>query len=93
MRSLLYSAVATLRIGMQLLKEKENINVTRLLGHGGYFREKGVGQKILASALRTSVAVTETASEGGAYGMALLAAFMAEKDTGLSDFLDGKVLS
>ena len=90
-RSLLYSAVATLRIGMQLLKEKENINVTRLLGHGGYFREKGVGQKILASALRTSVAVTETASEGGAYGMALLAAFMAEKDTGLSDFLDGKV--
>lgn len=94
MRDKLYSAVATLKIGMDILFEKENVKLDMLLGHGGFFKTKDVGQSIMAAALNTDVAVMETAGEGGAWGIAILAAFCAEKsDMTLEDYLDKKVFS
>lgn len=77
-RSLVFGAVVTLKIGMRIL-EHENVRVDSLLGHGGFFKTKPVGQKVLAAALNTPVSVMETAGEGGPWGMALLAAFMANR--------------
>jgi sugar (pentulose or hexulose) kinase len=100
MRSLLFSAMATLKIGMDILTEKENVRLDKLFGHGGLFKTKGVGQKLMAAALKTPVAVMETAGEGGAWGIALLAAYMLQKNTAdesgdsvesLEDFLAQKV--
>jgi sugar (pentulose or hexulose) kinase len=93
MRSLLFSTMASLKIGMDILTEKENVRLDKLLGHGGLFKTKGVGQKLMAAALRTPVAVMETAGEGGAWGIALLAAYLLQKNTGesLEAFLAQKV--
>ena len=95
MRSLLYSAVATLRIGMDILTEQEKVTVNQLLGHGGLFKTERVGQSFMASALNIPVSVMETAGEGGPWGMALLAAYMLEKreNESLEDFLAGKVFA
>lgn len=95
MRSLLYSSMATLRIGMDILVEKEGVELKQLLGHGGLFKTKGVGQRLMAAALNVPVAVMETAGEGGPWGMALLAAYMAHKDETdtLENFLGGKVFA
>ena len=75
MRSLVFSAIATLKIGMQIL-DNENVKTDRLLGHGGFFKTPVVGQKIMASALGTPVSVMESAGEGGAWGIAVLAAYL-----------------
>lgn len=75
MRLQLYTSMATLRMGMDILVQRENIRLARLLGHGGFFKTEGVGQKILADALNVPVTVMETAGEGGAWGMAILASF------------------
>lgn len=93
-RTLLYAAVATLKIGMDLLRV-EQVGVTTLLGHGGLFKTKGAGQALLAAALNTPVAVMQTAGEGGAWGIALLAAYLREKGNGrtLEDFLAKQVFS
>jgi sugar (pentulose or hexulose) kinase len=93
MRVMLYSTMATLKIGMDILTEKERIRLDRLLGHGGLFKTKGVGQRLMASALNVPVAVMESAGEGGAWGIALLAAFRAQKGETetLEDFLRNKV--
>jgi sugar (pentulose or hexulose) kinase len=72
MRTHLFSSVGTLKIGMDILSQ-ENVKLDQLLGHGGFFKTEGVGQKIMAAAMNTSVSVMETAGEGGAWGMALLA--------------------
>ena len=95
MRAQLYGTMATLRIGMDILFEKENIKVNRLLGHGGLFKTKYVGQRLMAGAMNTPVAVMETAGEGGAWGIALLAAYLMqkEKDESLEIYLDSKVFS
>jgi sugar (pentulose or hexulose) kinase len=95
MRTLLYSAMATLKIGMEILTEKENIRLDRLLGHGGLFKTRGVGQGLLASALNVPVAVMESAGEGGAWGIALLAAYLSLKDGAetLEDFLRDRVFA
>ncbi|MDR1043435.1 MAG: ATPase, partial [Clostridiales Family XIII bacterium] len=69
-RSLIFSSMATLKIGMDILTENENVRIDRLLGHGGLFKAKGVAQSLMASALGTSVSVMETAGEGGAWGIA-----------------------
>ncbi|MBR5869085.1 MAG: ATPase [Clostridia bacterium] len=94
-RSALYSATATLRIGMDILMEKEQVRVDSLLGHGGFFKATGVGQKVLASALNTPISVMQTAGEGGPWGMALLAAYMANKEDGesLEAYLANKVFA
>ena len=94
MRANLYSAVATLAMGMKLL-EGENIQVEKLLGHGGLFKTPVVGQKLLAGALNIPVACMETAGEGGPWGMALLAAYMINKNEGetLEQYLDSRVFA
>ena len=80
-RSLVAGAMTSLKIGMDILVE-ENVQIDSLLGHGGYFKTPGVGQKILAAALKTPISVMETAGEGGPWGMALLAAFRANGKDG-----------
>lgn len=91
----LYSAIASLRLGMDILFEQEKVQLDSLLGHGGLFKTPLVGQKLLAGALNTKVSVMETAGEGGPWGMALLAQFMREKEEGqsLEDYLSGSVFA
>jgi sugar (pentulose or hexulose) kinase len=94
MRTHLFSSVGTLKIGMDILSQ-ENVKLDQLLGHGGFFKTEGVGQKIMSAAMNTSVSVMETAGEGGAWGMALLAAYVLNK-TGnetLEDYLNKKVFA
>jgi sugar (pentulose or hexulose) kinase len=93
MRNLIFSTMATLKLGMDILTEKEHIRLDNLLGHGGLFKTKGVGQRLMAGALNTPVSVMESAGEGGAWGIALLAAYMAQGTNGLSleKFLAEKV--
>lgn len=88
----IYSAMATLGLGMETLLEKEKVNIEKIHAHGGLFKVKGVAQQILANALKANVSVTENAGEGGAWGMALLAAYM-DDNMGLSlgEWLDEKV--
>ena len=88
MRAQLYSAVASLKLGMDIL-HGEQVRIDKLYGHGGYFKTKGVGQRVMAAAMNAPVAVMETAGEGGAWGMALLAAYMLRRENGqgLDDYL------
>lgn len=95
MRTILYAALAALKTGIDILTEKEQIRLDRLLGHGGLFKTKGVGQRLLASALDVPVAVMESAGEGGAWGIALLAAYgslKGEHET-LENFLRNRVFA
>ena len=94
-RSLLLSTMATLKIGMDILTEKEQVKVEKLLGHGGLFKTKGVGQRLMAAALDVPVAVMESAGEGGAWGIALLAAYMQRKAAGetLESYLADRVFA
>ena len=92
-RAILFSSMATLKFGMNILTEKEFVRVDRLLGHGGLFKTPGVGQKLMAAVLETPVVVMSTAGEGGAWGIALLASYMKNRADGesLDSFLDSKV--
>ena len=78
MRTHLFSSLGTLKIGMDILF-LEKVQLDQLLGHGGFFKTEGVGQRIMAAAMNVPVSVMETAGEGGAWGIALLAAFMFRK--------------
>jgi len=91
MRTLLYSAMGTLRLGMDTLTEKEGVTIEKLYGHGGLFTVTGVAQRLMAGALNTPVAVMETAGEGGAWGIAILAAYMSGGTGSLDVFLDDVV--
>ena len=93
MRTHLLSALATLKIGLDILIGTEGVEIERLYGHGGFFKTSGVGQTMLSAAVNAPVSVMETAGEGGPYGMALLAAYMIRKEEGesLEDYLDHKV--
>ena len=93
MRTHLLSALATLKIGMDILTDAEKIRIDRLCGHGGFFKTPEVGQRMLSAAVDTPIVVMETAGEGGPYGMALLASYMLNKAEGetLPDYLDNKV--
>ncbi|MDR2792555.1 MAG: FGGY-family carbohydrate kinase, partial [Treponema sp.] len=95
MRTLLFSAMATLKLGMDILTGKERVRLERLLGHGGLFKTKGVGQRLMSAALDVPVAVMDSAGEGGAWGIALLAAYMRLKQEGetLERFLAEKVFA
>ncbi|MCL2404327.1 MAG: FGGY-family carbohydrate kinase [Defluviitaleaceae bacterium] len=92
-RTMLFSSMATLKLGMDILTEEEGVKITQLMGHGGLFTTKGVAQKLMAGALDVPVSVMETASEGGAWGIALLAAYMAHTDMTLDKFLDSCVFA
>jgi sugar (pentulose or hexulose) kinase len=95
MRTHIYSALATLKLGMDILTLKEQVTVDQLLGHGGFFKTEHVGQQLMADALNVPVSVMESAGEGGPWGMALLASYMISKDENekLEDFLVVKVFS
>ena len=91
MRAQLYSAIATLALGMDILK-KENVRISRLTGHGGLFKTPVVGQRFLAAAVNSPVCVMKTAGEGGPYGMALLSAYLtAGRGRTLEMFLEQDV--
>jgi len=79
MRVHLFSALGALKIGMDILFEQEKVKLNQLLGHGGFFKTKEVGQKMMAAAMNVPVSVMETAGEGGAWGIALLASYMLRK--------------
>ena len=87
MQAQIYSALASLNIGMGILKDEE-VAVERICGHGGFFKTEFVGQNAMSAALNAPVTVMETAGEGGAYGIALLALYCLEKKGTLEDFLD-----
>jgi len=84
MRVHLYTALGALKTGLDILFKEEQVAVDSVLGHGGFFKTEGVGQRILAAAMNTPVTVMETAGEGGAWGMAILADYMLRKKDGES---------
>lgn len=93
MRVHLYSSLASLKLGLNILLNEERVQIDRMLGHGGLFKTKGVGQRILAAAINAPVSVMEGAGEGGAWGIALLAAYMQWRRNGetLEDYLAQRV--
>ncbi len=95
MRCHLLSALATLKIGLDILTEEEQVPIDKLYGHGGFFKTPEVGQRMLSAAVGAPVSVMETAGEGGPYGMALLGAYLLNKAEGetLEDYLDNKVFA
>ena len=95
MRANLYASVAVLKVGNDILFNEENVKVDRITGHGGLFKTKGVGQRVLAAALDSPISVMETAGEGGAWGMALLAAFLVNNAAkrNLPDYLEDVVFA
>ena len=95
MRTHLLSALATLKIGLDILTQTEQVAIDRLYGHGGFFKTPEVGQRFLSAAVGAPVSVMETAGEGGPYGMALLAAYMLWREEGetLPDYLDHRVFA
>ena len=95
MRTHLYAALATLKMGMDILLVDEKVTIDQIYGHGGLFKTKGVGQRIMAAAIRTPVSVMETAGEGGAWGIALLAAYSAFAPEGelLETYLNDRVFA
>ena len=95
MRVHLYTSLGALKTGMDILLKKEHVKVDSILGHGGLFKTKGVGQRILAGAMNAPVSVMETAGEGGAWGIALLASYMRCRQEGetLDAYLANKVFA
>ena len=95
MRMHLYSALAALKSGLDILINEEGVKVDKMYGHGGYFKTKGVGQKFAAAAIHAPVSVMETAGEGGPWGMAILASFADGRNQGekLEDFLNRKIFA
>jgi len=89
-RAQLFTSLCALRTGLDVLTEKEGVVVDEIRGHGGFFKTAHVGQRIMAAAIKMPVSLLETAGEGGAWGMALLAAFSIRenRDLDLPDFLD-----
>ena len=95
MRAHLYGAIGVLKLGNDILFNEEHVRVDRIMGHGGYFTTPQVGQRMLAAALNSPISVMETAGEGGAWGIALLAAYVVNNHDNLSlaDYLDQVVFA
>ncbi len=95
MRTHLYGAIGVLKLGNDILLKEEKIKVDRITGHGGYFTTPGVGQRMLAAALNSPISVMETAGEGGAWGIALLASYVVNNPDHrtLADWLDKMVFA
>ena len=92
MRVQLYASMETLKAGMEIMA-REKVRIDKVYGHGGLFKTEGVAQNLLAAAIHAPVTVMETAGEGGAWGIALLCAYMVHREAGesLEDYLDQKV--
>ncbi|HTP07067.1 MAG TPA: FGGY-family carbohydrate kinase [Anaerolineae bacterium] len=95
MRTHLFSSLGALKIGLDILFVREQVKIDQILGHGGFFKTKGVGQRMMAAAMNVPVSVMETAGEGGAWGIALLASYMFHKakDEPLEAYLSNKVFA
>ncbi|NDL68356.1 xylulokinase [Anaerotalea alkaliphila] len=95
MRVHLYTSLGAMKIGLDILLKEEGVRVDEILGHGGLFKTKGVGQRFMAAAANTPVSVMETAGEGGAWGIALLASYMVNREAGetLEAYLKHKVFA
>jgi sugar (pentulose or hexulose) kinase len=95
MRTHLFSALGALRIGLDILFDKEQVKIDQILGHGGFFKTEEVGQRFMAAAMKVPVSVMETAGEGGAWGIAILAAYLLEKSgvVSLEEYLTKKVFA
>ncbi len=95
MRTHLYSAMAALKIGNDILLREEHVKVDSLMGHGGLFKTPEVGQRLMAAAMNAPVTVMDTASEGGPWGMAVLACYMLERgpEETLADYLKDKIFA
>lgn len=93
MRTHLFTSLGALKIGLDILLKEEGVKVDEIMGHGGLFKTKDVGQSIMAAAINTPVTVRQTAGEGGAWGIALLASYLINKtdDETLDDFLNNRV--
>ena len=95
MRVNLFTSLGSFKTGMDILLKEEGVKLDKILGHGGLFKTKGVGQNLLAGAINTPVSVMETAGEGGAWGIAVLASYLVNKEEGesLEDYLNNKVFA
>ncbi len=95
MRSLIYSGMSTLKIGMDILLGEEKVSLDKIYAHGGLFKSPVTGQRFLASALGVPVALMASAGEGGAWGIALLAAYAAREDKSekLAAYLNDRVFA
>jgi len=94
MKTLLFSSIASLKLGMDILVDKEKVRIDSVLGHGGLFKTKGVAQRFMAAAFNTTVSVMEeSAGEGGAWGIALLASYLPQNNMPLEKFLSEKVFT
>lgn len=95
MRTHLFTALGALKVGLDILLKEEGVKLDRIFGHGGLFKTEGVGQGFLAAAMNSPVSLMETAGEGGAWGIALLASYMRSKEEGetLEDFLNNKIFA
>lgn len=93
MRVHLFTSLGALKTGMDILLKQEGVKLDKMMGHGGLFKTKGVGQSVMAAAVDTPVFVMETAGEGGAWGIALLASYMKDREEGetLDAYLAEKV--
>lgn len=95
MRAQLYASLATLKLGLDILLHEEGVKLDQLTGHGGFFQTQDVGLRVMSAAVGAPVSVLETAGWGGAWGIALLAAYMDEKEAGetLADYLAGRIFA
>ena len=93
MKAHLYTSLGAVKLGMDILLDEEKVKVSRITGHGGFFKTKGIGQRYLAAAVNVPVTVMDMASEGGAWGIALLAAYMLDRSPGerLEDYLEARI--
>ena len=95
MKSNIYSSIASLKIGLDILFKDEKVGLDRITGHGGFFKTPVAGQRIMAAAMNTPVTVMENAGEGGAWGMALLGLYMIynKEYNSLGDFLHNRIFA
>ena len=93
MRAMYYASLCAMRTGMDILTEEEGVVIEEIRGHGGFFKSGDIGQRMMAAALNVPVSIPATAGEGGAWGMAVLAAYMLSADAkqALPDYLDERI--
>jgi sugar (pentulose or hexulose) kinase len=92
-RAMYYASLCAMRTGMNILTEQEGVVIEEIRGHGGFFKGGDTGQRMMAAALNVPVSIPATAGEGGAWGMAVLAAYLLRSDAKLSlpDYLDAQI--
>ena len=95
MRSHLYTSLGAVKLGLDILMKDEGVKVDRIMGHGGLFKTKEVGQRYLSAAVNAPVTCMDTASEGGPWGMAILAAYLIDgkKDGKLEDYMEKRIFA